>query len=106
MILSNVKNALREAHSELPQKDQLVDLVYLVDVDPYGSEVLMLYVEIKRQSALSPEQKREIESRLRDKLTVAGFPVFFRWFSEDEASAEDLITGRGVFPEKPQSALH
>jgi hypothetical protein len=91
----SVRRALKQAHDELPERHNLLDLAFLRDLDPYGTESLLVYVKIRRGSAIPPETKREVEERLRKKLKSTGYPVFFRWLSEGENN-----------PDKPSSALH
>jgi hypothetical protein len=104
--LPRVTKALREAHAQLPQKDQVRDLAYLLDVDPYGSESLVLYVKLGTGAAVSTSEKRALEALVREKLQAAvGYQVFFRWFSEEEVSG-DLVPTKSGLLDRPVSALH
>jgi len=102
--LPRVATALREAHAQLPKKEQVRDLAYLLDVGPYGSESLVLYVKLGEGSQVSASEKRALERLVRDKLEKAdGYQVFFRWLSEEEGGS--AITKSGWI-DSPVSALH
>ncbi len=103
--LPRVTSALQEAHARLPQKEQVRDLAYMLDVDPYGSEALVVYVKLKEGATLSAAEKRTLEALVREKLQAAvGYQVFFRWFSEEEDRDGRLITRSGLL-DRPVSAL-
>jgi hypothetical protein len=107
MPLPRVTTALREAHAQLPQKDLVRDLAYLLDVDPYGSESLVLYVKLGKGFTLPASDKRALESLVREKLqAVTGYQVFFRWFSEEEEDDGELVTTKSGLLDNPVSALH
>ena len=104
--LPRVTTALRQAHAQLPHKEQVRDLAYLLDVDPYGSEALVVYVELGEGAALPAADKRALEALVREKLQSAiGHQVFFRWFSEEEDRDGRLLTKSGLL-DTPVSALH
>jgi len=103
--LPRVRKALRDAHAKLPEKDVVRDIAYLIDVDPYGSESLVVYVKLRKGSKPLPGAKRAVESALREKLHAAvGYQVFFRWFSEEEEDADTIIT-KSQLVDSPVSAL-
>jgi hypothetical protein len=103
--LPRVTKALRRAHEQLPKREQIRDIAYLLDVDPCGSESLVLYVTLKRGSQVSPREQRELEAVLREKLRAAGgYQVFFRWLSEDEPGSGSALTRSGLVA-APISAL-
>lgn len=102
--LPRVKKALRHAHAKLPEKDDVQDLAYLMDVDPYGSESLVVYVKLRRGFSPLPAEKRVLESNIRKELqAVVGYSIFFRWFSEEE-EGDTIVTKSGLV-DRPISAL-
>lgn len=104
--LIRVTAALREAHAQMPQRDQIRDLAYLLDVDPFGSESLVLYVKLGKDSSPSATEKRALEALMREKLQEkVGYQVFFRWLSEDEDPDARVTTKSGLM-DAPVSALH
>jgi hypothetical protein len=104
--LAQVRPALRDAYGTLPKRDEIKDLAYLRDVDPYGEDALLVYITISDEKTLDPSSQRAIEAALRKALSSAfDYSVYFRWQTEDELvqsrreTANDLIA-------QPHSALH
>lgn len=106
MTLPRVADALRQAHAQLPLKDQVRDLAYLMDVEPSGNEALVVFVKLGTGVIVPPPEKRSLEATLRGELgKVVGYMVFFRWLTEDEADNPHVVTKGGLL-DKPISALH
>lgn len=105
-ILSEVSDALREAHNTLPNRDAITDLAYLFDADPYGAESLVVYITTSDERMLDPAGKRAVEAALRTALSKdVGYSVYFRWQTENErVESRRSVAKRGLI-DQPHSAL-
>jgi hypothetical protein len=104
--LSEVSEALREAHNTLPNRDAITDLAYLLDVDPYGAESLVVYITTADEQTLDPAGKRAVEAALRTALSRdVGYGVYFRWQTEHERVESRRSVARRGLIDQPHSAL-
>ena len=94
---------MRTAHAELPAG--VVDLEYLVDVEPSGEECLVVYVTAE-DPVPEPAEQRRVEALLREALSsVIGYSVYFRWRTDEEAEAERHVRTKEDLLDQPHSAL-
>lgn len=104
--LAQVRPALRDAYGTLPQRDEIKDLAYLRDVDPYGKDALLVYITISDEQTLDPSSKRAIEATLREALSRSlDHSVYFRWQTESERVERQQDIESDLI-EQPHSALH
>jgi hypothetical protein len=104
--LSEVSAVLRDAHDTLPSRDAITDLAYLLDVDPYGAECLVVYITTSDERTLDPADKRAVEAALRTALSRdVGYSVYFRWQTENERVEGRRTVARCGLIAQPHSAL-
>jgi hypothetical protein len=105
--LLRARAALRKAHQALPDREAITDLAYLVDVDPYGAESLVVYITTVDARSLDAASKRTVETKLREALSRAlGCNVYFRWQTNNEVmQGQQIVTEAGLV-DQPHSALH
>jgi hypothetical protein len=103
--LPRVKNALRRAHASL--KPDVVDLAYMLDLEPGGGECIVVYVTVSERSEPSIERTWAIEAKIRAEIARANdLPVYFRWWTDAERRAEEgRATTKGGLFDWPHSAL-
>lgn len=104
--LAQVRPTLRDAHETLPYRDAITDLAYLLDVDPYGEDALLVYITITDERAIDASSQRVIEAALRKALSNAfDYGVYFRWQTEDERVQSQRETVNRLI-DQPHSVLH
>ena len=102
--LPKVAQALGAVHGSLARRDETSDLLYLVDVDPFGASSLLVYVSATNPEAFSADEKRTVEARIRERLAKAGdWLVFVRWRS---AAEQRQMTTKAGLRMEGESALH
>lgn len=84
-----------------------MDLAYLVDVDPYGAESLVVFITRADDHPLDAESKRAVEAKLREALSKAvSYSVYFRWQTESEVlQSRRRVTTKSGLIDQPHSAL-
>ena len=87
-----VSEVLQKAKPKLDPKGAILQLACVPDTDPYGEEAFLVYIQIKDEVDLKPEQAFGIERELRGRIgKVSKSHIFFRWFTDGEARLEDLV---------------
>jgi hypothetical protein len=102
--LPRVEEVLRKTHESLERPEDIRDIEYMVDVDPSGSESLVVFMTLKDGVTTKPATLRGLEATFRRALEkVCGFWVYFRWRTDKE-NAESVTTRSGLLS-RPRSAL-
>jgi hypothetical protein len=92
-----VTEVLQKAKSYLQPRGAVLQLACVPDTDPYGEDAYLIYIQIKDDVDLEPEQAFSIERELRNRIgKVSNDHIFFRWFTDAEASLEDLVRSRSM----------
>jgi len=104
--LLKVTKALKAAHDSLPDKKQIVDLAYLLDVDPIENESLVVFATMREDALVGPKRKLEIESIVRHHLAKAcSYQTYFRWRTSSEPAWDAPTLTKGGLLDRPVSAL-
>ncbi len=88
-LATDPRDALRSAYAALPERDNIVDLAYVLDPEPQGGESIVVFITAKEVTSLGAPTKREVERALRSALAPI-FPngAYFRWQLESEVSGD------------------